>query len=61
MKEPKPNVILLACPHTPHTSMVRVKCKPPQVIFSGCEECAKKFFEACVGLGAEVIKPKNLL
>lgn len=58
----KPNVIQLVCIHPPHTSMVRVKCTPPDVlIFSSCEECAKKFFEACVGLGAEVVKPKMMM
>jgi len=55
------DVIQLVCPHTPRTSMVRVKCKPPQVIFSGCEECAKKFFEACVELGGEIVKSKNVM
>lgn len=58
---PEPDVILLVCPHLPHTNQVRVDCQPPKVIFSGCEECAKKFYDACLKLGGEAALPKFLL
>ena len=54
-------VILLVCPHTPHTSQVRIECKPPKVVFSGCDECAKKFFHGCIEIGGEAVKPKMLM
>lgn len=57
----RPNVIHLACPHTPHTNQVRVRCQPPIVIFSSCAECAEKFLEACVGLGGEIVKPEIMM
>lgn len=59
---PESNVINLVCHHTPHTSLVRIKCKPPDVvILSSCEECAEKFIVFCVSRVGEVVKPKLML
>jgi len=58
MTAQEPNVIHLACPHT---NQVKIECKPPQVVFSGCEECAKKFFDDCIKVGGEAVKPKMMM
>ena len=59
---PESNVINLVCHHTPHTSLVRIKRKPPDVvILSSCEECAEKFIVFCVSRVGEVVKPKLML
>ncbi|MEX1068424.1 MAG: hypothetical protein WD940_01630 [Patescibacteria group bacterium] len=57
----KTEVLQLACIHSPHTHQVRVECQSPKVVFSSCEECARKFYDACLEMGGAVIKPKNLL